>query len=224
MSRSSQTCNHGRERSITIFGVRITERTNDDDDDNNNIQLSEYQQPLPQVSTSTGASYVSDNVVHAPDRSRKCKRGVPWTEEEQKLFLKGLEEIGKGDWKGISSNFVKTRTATQVASHAQKHFLHCPNQNRRRRKPSIFDLTIDKGIESSTITENEQVRQENVVPLPPPTPTAYPSTHNGGTPDGPLPISLGPVALPVRPLSWFDLNGNGSSSSSTKTFSLSLKL
>jgi hypothetical protein len=77
MSHNSQTCNHGREHSITIFGVKLTGRTNDDDD-NNNIQLSEYQQPLPQVSTSTsiGTSYVSDNVVHAPDRSRKCKRGL----------------------------------------------------------------------------------------------------------------------------------------------------
>ncbi|WJX33715.1 hypothetical protein P8452_21895 [Trifolium repens] len=222
MSRNSQTFNHGKEHSITIFGVRLT-RTNDDDN-NNNIQLSEYQQPLPQVSTSTGASYVSDNIVHVLDRSRKCKRGVPWTEEEQKLFLKGLKESGKGKWKRISTDFVKTRTATQVASHAQKHFLYRPNPNRRRRKPSVFDLTNDKVIESSTIVENEQIRQENVVPLPPPTPTPYPSTHNGGFPDGPLPINLGPVALPVWPLSWFDLNGKGSSSSSTKTFSLSLKL
>jgi hypothetical protein len=71
--------------------------------------------------------------------------------------------------------------------------------------------------------ENEQIQQENVVPLPPPTPTAYPSTHNGGIHDSPLPISLVPVALPVKPISWFDLNNNGSSSS-TKTFPLSLKL
>ncbi|WJX25491.1 hypothetical protein P8452_14525 [Trifolium repens] len=222
MSRSSQTCNHGRQHSIKIFGVQLTGRINDDDD-NNNIQLSEYQQPLPQVSTSTGTSYVSDNVVHAPDRSRKCKRGVPWTEEEQMLFLKGLRETRKGDWKKISSNYVKTRTATQVASHAQKHFLHHSNQNRRRRKPSVFDLTINEVTESSTIMENEQIQQENVVPLPPPTPTAYPSTHNGGIHDSPLPISLVPVALSVMPISWFDLNNNGSSSS-TKTFPLSLKL
>lgn len=72
-----------------------------------------------------------------------CNKGVPWTEEEHKLFLLGLQKVGKGDWRGISRNFVKTRTPTQVASHAQKYFLRRNNHNRRRRRSSLFDITTD---------------------------------------------------------------------------------
>lgn len=68
---------------------------------------------------------------------------MPWTEEEHKLFLLGLQKVGKGDWRGISRNFVKTRTPTQVASHAQKYFLRRSNLNRRRRRSSLFDITTD---------------------------------------------------------------------------------
>ncbi|KAH9608681.1 hypothetical protein KSS87_021898 [Heliosperma pusillum] len=69
--------------------------------------------------------------------------GIPWTEEEHKLFLVGLQKVGKGDWRGISRNYVKTRTPTQVASHAQKYFLRRSNLNRRRRRSSLFDITTD---------------------------------------------------------------------------------
>jgi len=71
------------------------------------------------------------------------KTGVPWTENEHKRFLIGLQKVGKGDWKGISRNFVKSRTPTQVASHAQKYFLRRTNLNRRRRRSSLFDITTE---------------------------------------------------------------------------------
>jgi SHAQKYF class myb-like DNA-binding protein len=51
----------------------------------------------------------------AADTERR--KGVPWTEEEHRLFLMGLAKFGKGDWRSISRNFVITRTPTQVASH-----------------------------------------------------------------------------------------------------------
>ncbi|RVW28527.1 Transcription factor MYBS3 [Vitis vinifera] len=68
----------------------------------------------------------------------QCDLGVPWTEEEHRLFLFGLQRLGKGDWRGISRNYVISRTPTQVASHAQKYFIRQSNATEERGVPAFL--------------------------------------------------------------------------------------
>ncbi|KAL5221648.1 hypothetical protein ABZP36_026361 [Zizania latifolia] len=68
------------------------------------------------------------------------KKGVPWSEDEHRLFLVGLKKLGKGDWRGISRSYVTTRTPTQVASHAQKFFLRQSSIGKKKRRSSLFDM------------------------------------------------------------------------------------
>ncbi|XP_030936565.1 myb-like protein J [Quercus lobata] len=82
----------------------------------------------------------------AVDQKPKGKR---WTEEEHKLFLIGLNQLGKHDWKEISQKFVITKTPAQVASHAQKYFLRQAETNKMKRRPSVFDLTLQNEAEIS---------------------------------------------------------------------------
>ncbi|NP_001311764.1 Transcription factor MYB1R1 [Capsicum baccatum] len=141
---------------IMLFGVRVKVDPMRKSVSLNN--LSQYEQPNSNDNNNSnggntndssskvadeGYASADDAVPHHSGSGRERKRGVPWTEEEHKLFLLGLQKVGKGDWRGISRNFVKTRTPTQVASHAQKYFLRRTNLNRRRRRSSLFDITTD---------------------------------------------------------------------------------
>ncbi|XP_047332747.1 transcription factor DIVARICATA-like [Impatiens glandulifera] len=97
------------------------------------------------------------SLVRPSDHEKK--KGVPWTEEEHKLFLMGLKKYGKGDWRNISRNFVVTRTPTQVASHAQKYFIRQLSGGKDKRRASIHDITTVNLNESQIITPPENRRR-----------------------------------------------------------------
>ncbi|KAK9803253.1 hypothetical protein WJX73_010567 [Symbiochloris irregularis] len=97
--------------------------------------------PLPKYDASTDAELTATRPSKlAADQERR--KGIPWTEEEHRLFLMGLAKFGKGDWRSISRNFVVSRTPTQVASHAQKYFIRLNSLNKKdKRRASIHDIT-----------------------------------------------------------------------------------
>lgn len=103
--------------------------------------------PNPGSSPIDGSDgYLSDDPAHgsrSSNRRVERKKGNPWTEEEHRRFLIGLQKLGKGDWRGIARDFVTTRSPTQVASHAQKYYIRQGNAGRRKRRSSLFDMNPD---------------------------------------------------------------------------------
>lgn len=202
---------------IMLFGVRVVVDAMRKSVSMNN--LSQYEQPQEEGSkvqntvsvnnnntredvaaAASGYASADDAVPNSrASRDRERKRGVPWTEEEHKLFLLGLQKVGKGDWRGISRNFVKTRTPTQVASHAQKYFLRRSNLNRRRRRTSLFDITTDTV--TATPMEAQGHHQDTAShshpSFPPPAPTE--SCNFSGFPMmGAFPMTVGPAVVPIE--------------------------
>lgn len=110
------------------------------------------------------AGYLSDGVIHTKsDRVsalHERKKGVPWTEDEHRSFLSGLKKLGKGDWKGISKNYVPTKTPTQVASHAQKYFIRMTSTEKKKRRHSLFDIPFKESTPDSPFDKAAEVSQQ----------------------------------------------------------------
>ncbi|KAG0567781.1 hypothetical protein M758_7G116200 [Ceratodon purpureus] len=152
---NSRTC---PDRGVRLFGVRLTDgvssmnmRKSVSMNNLSHYASTTHNPPSPPEHSESGATpdgYVSDGLVQTSNNARERKKGVPWTEDEHRLFLLGLQKLGKGDWRGISRNFVQTRTPTQVASHAQKYFIRQSNLNKRKRRSSLFDIVSESGVPS----------------------------------------------------------------------------
>eukprot|EP00850_Spirogloea_muscicola_P015293 SM000116S24214 [mRNA] locus=s116:181834:183996:+ [translate_table: standard] len=143
------------------------------------------------------------------------RKGIPWTEEEHRLFLLGLAKFGKGDWRSISRNFVMTRTPTQVASHAQKYFIRLNSINKDKRRSSMFDVTsVDSGDEldgsggAGPITGEFPLLGSHHGPMAPTqSPTGPPTLH--GVPPGPPGVYMGAPVAPASTLMHGHPHGHG---------------
>ncbi|XWS62018.1 hypothetical protein CRYUN_Cryun07bG0174900 [Craigia yunnanensis] len=179
---NSRTCPN---RGVKLFGVRLTDGL---------IRKSASMGNLSQYSGSNSGAhnlngsdspcegpdhtdgYASEDFVPGSSSSRERKKGVPWTEEEHRMFLLGLQKLGKGDWRGISRNYVISRTPTQVASHAQKHFIRQFNVSRRKRRSSLFDIVSDELGDTPMASQDlfsanhprAETESNDQLPIPPP--------------------------------------------------------
>lgn len=166
------------------------------EEDIRNIEAGRVQiPPYPIPGEALSVSQLQKKVKSQDTERRK---GIPWTEEEHRLFLMGLAKYGKGDWRSISRNFVITRTPTQVASHAQKYFIRLNSQNKKdKRRASIHDITTvapsnrdHVGLMGPVpITGQSHILTQTVMPMIPP-------SHMGPVPG----VAPGmPMSFPPRP-------------------------
>ncbi|XP_042503997.1 transcription factor MYBS3-like [Macadamia integrifolia] len=185
---NSRTCPN---RGVKLFGVHLTDGSirksasmgnltqytaSNSSNNHNNCSNPGSPDETPEHGAAADGYVSEDFVPGSSNCGRERKKGVPWTEEEHKMFLLGLQKLGKGDWRGIARNYVVSRTPTQVASHAQKYFIRQSNLSRRKRRSSLFDIIADESIDTRLVASQElfpisnsqgETQSNNLLPTPP---------------------------------------------------------
>ncbi|KAL5067057.1 hypothetical protein RYX36_017944 [Vicia faba] len=142
--------NENGERCVMLFGVNIAakrsrvedmmmiESFNTEDENQNGMELCSFDKQEDESDDERNETHYSCQSLSLENR-KKVKQ---WTKNEHKEFLVGLQTVGKGKWKDIARHYVKTKTSTQVASHAQKYFLRKRTFEKTKRH-SVFDMMLD---------------------------------------------------------------------------------
>ncbi|BAT88404.1 hypothetical protein LR48_Vigan09g117500 [Vigna angularis] len=117
----------------------------------------------------------SQTLEHMQFHSNKGRR-ITWTKAEHKRFLEGLDIYGKGNWKNISA-YIQTKSASQVASHAQKYFIRQSKSKEEKKRKSIHDMVIENTTHTNIHIQNsssiasslfyEMQPQQQVIPFNP---------------------------------------------------------
>lgn len=137
-----------------------------------------------------------------PPTKSRFKRS--WTPDEHKRFLRAMQRHGKGKWKEIAAE-VKSRTANQCQSHAQKYFLRQAKSDQQRKKKSIHDIT-EEDVRRELDAQEEKKRANHILQTPPTVVKQMPVTVS--TNNNTVPITAtSPIAPWTAPPSAVDANG-----------------
>ncbi|KAL0346679.1 UNVERIFIED_CONTAM: Transcription factor KUA1 [Sesamum calycinum] len=101
--------------------------------------------PIHEHPNKASIGYLSDGPLgpRAPERKKVFGSWNLWSSMDgtgAPHVPNWAREARERDWRGISRNFVTTRTPTQVASHAQKYFLRQACIHKKKRRSSLFDM------------------------------------------------------------------------------------
>ena len=111
--------------------------------------MTESKEAEPSIKVEPEGSGVSEEKTpsHSPYNTGR------WTDQEHEDFIKGLRSYGK-NWDMLAYS-VKTRSATQVRSHAQKFFLKCASKYKRKVEPEYVSLKQNTAVLDLCMTSTE---------------------------------------------------------------------
>ena len=161
------------------------------------IQQSAQLQRAAGYAPTATPTIAKDKAKLAPTTQHKINKGV-WSKEEHALFVKGIEQCGRGNWTSIAG-ILKTRTPLQVVSHARPYFKKLDqltgnimnvSGTKRKAPKSLEPKEKKKPAATKTAREKTKTKAAVAVSLP-----KQPQASSG-TSSGVQPVPSAPSVLP----------------------------